>query len=78
MKLPRDLSGSKLAKCLCKRWGYWIVHQKGSHLILQSDSGHRISIPQHDSLKVGMLHGILAAVADRNGVTIGDILDTLE
>jgi hypothetical protein len=37
MKLPRDLKGSDLAKALCRDWGYRIVHQEGSHLILQTE-----------------------------------------
>ena len=37
MKLPRDLKGSDLAKALCRNWGYRIVHQEGSHLILQTE-----------------------------------------
>jgi len=38
MKLPRDLRGSDLAKALCRDWGYRIVHQEGSHLILQTET----------------------------------------
>lgn len=34
MKLPRDLSGSELAKRLCRVWEYEQVHQVGSHIIL--------------------------------------------
>jgi predicted RNA binding protein YcfA (HicA-like mRNA interferase family) len=37
MKLPRDLAGNDLAKHLCKHWGYSIVHQVGSHMILQTE-----------------------------------------
>jgi predicted RNA binding protein YcfA (HicA-like mRNA interferase family) len=36
MKLPRDLSGSRLADHLIQRWGYIKVHQVGSHIILQT------------------------------------------
>ncbi len=53
MKLPRDLKGSDLAKALCRDWGYRIVHQEGSHLILQTEipSHQRISIPDHTAGK---------------------------
>jgi len=46
MKVPRDLSGSHLADTLCRRWRYTIVHQVGSHIILEtSEPFHqRISI----------------------------------
>lgn len=37
MKLPRDLSGSELAKAL-GRVGYRIVRQSGSHLRLTAES----------------------------------------
>ena len=51
MKLPRDLKGSDLAKALCRDWGYRLVHQEGSHLILQTEipSHQRISIPDHNA-----------------------------
>jgi len=77
MKLPRDVSGGNLAKCLCKDWEYRFVYQKGSQLVLKTDAGHRLSIPEHDSLKVGTLHNILLAVANHKAVAIADILDTL-
>jgi len=49
MKLPRDLSGERLAAHLVKYWGYAKVHQVGSHVILQTQDpfSHRIAIPQH-------------------------------
>jgi predicted RNA binding protein YcfA (HicA-like mRNA interferase family) len=79
VKLPRDISGSDLAKCLRKSWEYYRIHQRGSHLILQTDEPgpHRIAVPQHDPLKVGTLSGILDAVARHKGVSRDDILKTL-
>ena len=38
MKLPRDLAGRTLVKALCRDWGYRVVNQAGSHIILQSDT----------------------------------------
>ncbi len=60
MKLPRDLSGNDLAKTLCRIWGYRIVHQQGSHIILQTEAPahHRIAVPAHPSLRVGTLNGM--------------------
>ena len=41
MKVPRDLSGTQLIKVLCRDWGYRLVHQEGSHVILQTETpGH--------------------------------------
>ena len=42
MKIPRDLSGAQLVKVLCRDWGYRVVHQEGSHIILQTEEpSHR-------------------------------------
>lgn len=51
MKLPRDLSGKSLADCLSRRWRYTLVHQSGSHIILQTDEPvhQRIAIPAHSA-----------------------------
>ena len=64
MKLPRDLSGSELAKAL-SRIGYRVTRQSGSHIRLTIDvpSQHHVTVPAHDPLKVGTLSGILNDVA---------------
>jgi predicted RNA binding protein YcfA (HicA-like mRNA interferase family) len=76
MKLPRDLSGSNLVKHLCKHWAYEQIHQVGSHVILQTSvpAHHRVAIPAHDSLRIGTLNSILAAVAAHKGVGKEEIL----
>ena len=79
MKLPRDLAGDKLARILCKDWEYSVVHQVGSHIILQTeDPGHqRLPVPAHGFLRIGTLNAILKLVANHKGVTKEDILDSL-
>jgi len=79
MKLPRDLSGTSLAQVLCRAWGYRVIHQEGSHIILESDvpSHHRLAVPAHRSLRVGTLNGILRAVATHKRVTREEILQSL-
>jgi predicted RNA binding protein YcfA (HicA-like mRNA interferase family) len=64
VKLPRDLSGSELAKAL-SRIGYRVTRQSGSHIRLTIDvpSQHHVTVPAHDPLKVGTLSGILNDVA---------------
>ncbi len=64
MKLPRDLSGTDLAKALAKA-GYRITRQSGSHIRLtaESPSQHHVTVPAHDPLKVGTLSGILGEIA---------------
>jgi predicted RNA binding protein YcfA (HicA-like mRNA interferase family) len=79
MKLPRDLSGPDLASALCRTWGYRIVHQKGSHIVLETGepAHHRIAVPAHQSLRVGTLNAMMRAVAKHKGVERQTILDTL-
>jgi predicted RNA binding protein YcfA (HicA-like mRNA interferase family) len=64
MRLPRDLSGTDLAKAL-GRVGYRVTRQSGSHIRLTTEvpSQHHVTIPAHDPLKVGTLAGILSDVA---------------
>jgi predicted RNA binding protein YcfA (HicA-like mRNA interferase family) len=79
MKLPRDLSGAELVQALCKHYGYRRLHQEGSHVILETDqpSHHRISIPNHNPLRVGTLNAILRTVSRVQGVDKEDILQRL-
>ena len=78
MKLPRDLAGRTLAQALCKNWGYQIVHQVGSHIILQTDTPahQRIPIPDHTTLRIGTLNAILRLVAEHKGVSREQILES--
>ena len=79
MKLPRDLSGAHLVKILCKTFGYRRVHQVGSHIVLETDTPvhHRLSVPEHDRLRVGTLNAMLASVAKAKGISKNDILRSL-
>ncbi len=79
MKTPRDLSGARLAACLCNRWGYREVHQEGSHIILETSDPafQRIAVPAHQALRVGTLSAILRAVSRHKGVTRQVIIDSL-
>jgi len=78
MKLPRDLSGAELAKSL-RSLGYEIVRQTGSHMRLatQQQGDHHLTIPNHTSLKVGTLAGVLAEVAQHFGMTRDELLRRL-
>ncbi len=64
MKLPRDLGAGELCRRLA-RYGYSITRQTGSHIRLTTMQGgeHHITIPAHDSLRVGTLNAILTDVA---------------
>jgi len=65
MRIPRDLSGMELVKALCRDWDYRVVHQEGSHIILQTDTPthQRLSMPSHNPLRVGTLNAIALAPA---------------
>ena len=79
MKLPRDIAGRKLVELLIRHWGYRKVNQVGSHIILQTDNPrhHRLSVPDHASLRVGTLNAILRAVAEVKGVRRDVIMEKL-
>lgn len=65
MRLPRDISGTELAKLLMW-YGYSITRQTGSHIRLTTRLGgeHHITIPFHSSLRIGTLNAILSEVAE--------------
>ncbi len=64
MKLPRDISGNELAQKL-SRYGYTVTRQTGSHIRLTTNQNgeHHITIPSHQSLRIGTLASILNDVA---------------
>jgi len=79
VKIPRDLTGSDLAKVLCRDWRYRVIHQEGSHIILETEepAHQRIAVPAHPCLRVGTLSAILRSVAQHKGVTREDLLRSL-
>jgi predicted RNA binding protein YcfA (HicA-like mRNA interferase family) len=78
VKLPRDLSGTDLARAL-ERHGYRVTRQTGSHLRLtrEGEERHHVTIPAHGSLRVGTLSAVLGAVARHLGTTRDDLLQDL-
>jgi predicted RNA binding protein YcfA (HicA-like mRNA interferase family) len=70
MKIPRDVSGVRLADLLCRKWQYVKVRQVGSHIILETSqpTHHRIAIPDHHPLRLGTFSPILRDVARHKGV----------
>jgi predicted RNA binding protein YcfA (HicA-like mRNA interferase family) len=79
MKLPRDLSGREVVQGLCRDWGYRVVHQQGSHIILQTEEpGHqRLAVPDHIALRIGTLNSILRAVSQHKSVDRETLLKSL-
>ena len=78
MRLPRDLSGAKLAAAL-GRLGYVVSRQTGSHMRLtrSEPTEHHLTIPDHDPLKVGTLNSILRDVGAHAGLTREELLRRL-
>lgn len=79
MRLPRDVSGERLA-ALLGQYGYEISRQTGSHMRLTSTyrgTQHHVTIPRHGALRVGMLSAILAEVAAYLDVGREELLEAL-
>ena len=78
MRLPRDLSGTDLARALAA-WGYEVTRQTGSHLRLTTrEAGeHHVTVPAHGSLRIGTLAAILEEVGRHLGVSRNDVLERL-
>ena len=78
MKLPRDLLGADLAKAL-EKLGYHETRKKGSHIRLTTGQGgeHHVTVPDHDSLRVGTLSAILSDVAEHFGMSRDELMREL-
>lgn len=53
------VSGKELIKYLTKK-GFIVSRQKGSHVVLKSQNGRRVTVPLHEELDRGTLLEILA------------------
>ncbi len=78
MRLPRDLTGTELARRL-GRLGYTGTRQTGSHMRLTCavQGEHHVTVPRHDPLRLGTLAAILDAVAAHRGISREALLDLL-
>jgi len=78
-KIPRDLSGRDLAKAL-GRYGYRLVRETGSHIRLVSihtGAEHKITIPDHEPVKIGTLNNILNDISEYLKISKGDLIQKL-
>ncbi len=58
----RKISGKACIKILCNKFGFVIVRQKGSHVILRKNTLTGVIgtvVPNHQELKIGTLKGVL-------------------
>ena len=78
MKLPRGVPADRLIGAL-ERLGYGVIRQKGSHVRLRHEGppAHTITIPLHNPLKTGTLHGILHEVAHKRSIAIESLAELL-
>jgi len=79
MRIPRNLSGQTVAQVLVKSLEYRVIHQRGSHIVLETDepAHQRIAIPDHRSLRIGTLNAVIRAVAAHKHVSKDEILTLL-
>lgn len=81
MKVPRDLSGEKVARLLTRHYGYRVTRSKGSHMTLtRTDADakrHSVTVPRHRDLHIGTLDGIVSDVADFLDRPKREVLETL-
>ena len=68
--------GRALVAILTNRFGYHAVHQRGSHIVLETlePSRHRVVVPDHPTICIGTLNSMLRAVAAHKGIDRGEIL----
>jgi len=78
MRLPRDLSGEDLARAL-SAFRYSVTRQSGSHVRLttRERGEHHITIPRHDSLRVGTVATILADVGEHASLSREAVVERL-
>lgn len=79
MRLPRDLSGRELIKLL-RRYEYRFSRQVGSHIRLESNLRgyqHHVTVPDHDSLRLGTRNEILSDVADYLAIDRSELIKEL-
>mgnify|MGYP001338954271 FL=1 len=78
-KMPRDISGRELAKLL-HIYKYKIEREKGSHIRLVSthkQSEHKITIPDHQPIKIGTLNNILTDISSYLEISKQELINEL-
>ena len=60
--MPKTISGKQVVKILCRKFGFYFISQKGSHVKLRKKvTGREITtiVPLHRELAFGTLKGVL-------------------
>ena len=58
----RKVSGKECVKILCNKFGFQIVRQRGSHVLIKKETNlGKVGtvVPQHKEIKIGTLKAIL-------------------
>jgi predicted RNA binding protein YcfA (HicA-like mRNA interferase family) len=78
MRLPRGVSADRVIRA-SERLGYEVIRQKGSHVMLRREGppAHTITVPLHNPLKTGTLHGILSEIAQARSITVESVIELL-
>ena len=79
MRLPRNVSGGDLIKAL-KPLGYVATRQTGSHIRLTTEKNgiHRVTIPNHNPIRIGTFASILDDIAEHFDITREELLMRLK
>lgn len=81
MKLPRDLSGTEVAKLLSKHYDYRLRRSKGSHMTVTRTSAsgaqHSVTVPRHRAVRIGTLDAIVTDVGEFMGLPKSQVRETL-
>jgi predicted RNA binding protein YcfA (HicA-like mRNA interferase family) len=79
VKTPHNVSGPDLIKAL-RMLGYERIRQDGSHIRMTTrvDGEFHVTVPNHQTLRVGTFKGILKLVALHHRLTVEELLEKLE
>ena len=58
----KKISGKECVKILCNKFGFRVVRQKGSHIVLKKETEKGsvgTVVPNHKEIKIGTLKGVL-------------------
>ena len=58
MSTLKKISGEDCVKILCNKFGFKIIRQKGSHIVLKKENIGTV-VPNHPQLKLGTLKNVL-------------------
>ena len=79
MRSPKDVNARDIIKVL-ERYGYVVIRQEGSHIrIGKTESGkiHKVTIPNHNPMKIGTFQRIAKEVCIFNGLSTNEFYSQL-